>query len=500
MENIVPRNDSNTRQYTIATLQPLIDRCKPPLRSYLIWLGIWAVGDSLNTAAAVTPFVDERNLRPFLCALASVFPLIIIAAKLAQWLRRWAQQDRAGLSRRVTSVNRVLLVATMVTHITCAFWCAELSQRGWQVLIVIAMGGMASVGCFFGRLELLTRQSSRWGKIRVLRITWTGIVVALGVTQGVTEINAVRAVVVAALLVNMFADFHEARKFLASARRLRDYINAGTIAAESSSCGNGPSIWRTGILRRPDSQKLARAPDPSAGACSVTRSHTSRPPGSRKVILFLAADPGGTGPVALNQECAAIERELRLASKRDFEFCSKWFVSVDDFARYVMEYEPAIIHFSGHGACGEPAPADTSSASRDVVGVDSGGGSGILLHAERGGPQLVTARALAMMLKSMPTAPRLVLLNACYSQQQADELCTAVDCVVGMTGPIRDDSARTFAVGFYRALGNGRSVANAVEHAVATMAAKQLPDEHLPRCQTRDGLDASQLFLNGGHA
>jgi len=46
-----------------------------------------------------------------------------------------------------------------------------------------------------------------------------------------------------------------------------------------------------------------------------------------------------------------------------------------------------------------------------------------------------------------------------------------------------------------RALGNGRSVGNAVEQAVATLAAKQLPDEHLPRCRTRDGVDADQVVL-----
>jgi hypothetical protein len=38
-------------------------------------------------------------------------------------------------------------------------------------------------------------------------------------------------------------------------------------------------------------------------------------------------------------------------------------------------------------------------------------------------------------------------------------------------------------------------VANAVEHAVATLAAKQYPDEQLPRCRTRDGVDAHQVVL-----
>jgi hypothetical protein len=32
----------------------------------------------------------------------------------------------------------------------------------------------------------------------------------------------------------------------------------------------------------------------------------------RSVILFLAANPAGTSSLALDQECAAIERELKL--------------------------------------------------------------------------------------------------------------------------------------------------------------------------------------------
>ena len=64
-----------------------------------------------------------------------------------------------------------------------------------------------------------------------------------------------------------------------------------------------------------------------------------------------------------------------------------------------------------------------------------------------------------------------------------------------MSGVIRDDTARSFAVGFYRALGNRRSIGNAVEQAIATLAAKQLPDEHVLRCRTRRGVDAEQIFL-----
>jgi hypothetical protein len=217
--------------------------------------------------------------------------------------------------------------------------------------------------------------------------------------------------------------------------------------------------------------EAARTLDAAALLRAITRSQVSR-----SVILFLAANPSTTSPLALDQECAAIERELRMTAHRDdFEFRSKWAVSVDELARHLMELQPTIIHFSGHGL-----PTDDG---------------GIFLHDDASGSQLVTARALAMMVKSAAGSARVVVLNACYSDDHASALCAVVDCVVGMTGAIGDGAARSFAVGLYRALGNRRSVGNAVEHAVATLAAKQLPDEHLPRCRTRSGVDANRIVL-----
>jgi WD40 repeat protein len=219
----------------------------------------------------------------------------------------------------------------------------------------------------------------------------------------------------------------------------------------------------------------------------------------RRVILFLAANPGGTSRLALDEECAAIEHELRMTAHRDdFELRSAWAVTVDDVARHLIEWQPAIVHFSGHGAGTEAVPACGSATHRNVAGLVAGSvACGIYLHGEHGASQLVTDRALARLIKSAVPSARVVVLNACYSDAQADALCSAVDCVVGMTGAIGDDAARSFAAGFYRALGDRRSVANAVEHAVAILAAKQYPEEQLPRCRTRDGVDANEVVLSG---
>lgn len=227
----------------------------------------------------------------------------------------------------------------------------------------------------------------------------------------------------------------------------------------------------------------------------ICRQRLQRMGRKRNLILFLAANPDGASQLALDQEYAAIESELRMAPNRDdFELCSRWAVGVDEMARHLMELQPTIIHFSGHGARGLPTRRCSSSSTRDV-GIAASRRGGICLRNELGGIHVVTAYGLARMIDSSTESARVVVLNACYSDAQARELCGVVDCVVGMSGPIQDRDARCFAVGFYRALGNRRSVGHALEHAVATLAAKQLANQRMPRLRTRTGIDLDRLVL-----
>lgn len=191
------------------------------------------------------------------------------------------------------------------------------------------------------------------------------------------------------------------------------------------------------------------------------------------MILFLAANPRGD-LLKLSEECADIQRELRMSRNRArFRFESRWAVSVDELMRHLIELEPTILHFSGHG-CGT---------------------SGLMLQDDHGQPQLVSARALNMMVAATAKQLRVAVLNACYSSAQARELSASVECVISMNGPIHDSAARAFAARFYGALANGRSIGNAMEHGIATIAAKQLPSSAAPRCITRPGVNAHAIVL-----
>jgi len=142
--------------------------------------------------------------------------------------------------------------------------------------------------------------------------------------------------------------------------------------------------------------------------------------------------------------------------------------------RHLRDLDPTVVHFSGHG----------------------GGSNGLMLQGEHERPQLIDPEALTKVVRAAAQRVRLVVLNACYTTVQAEALCAAVACVVGMDGAIGDIAARKFAVQFYGALGSRRSIGNAVDNGTAVLAAYQLPDERLPRCVTRSGVDAHQVFLD----
>ncbi len=45
-----------------------------------------------------------------------------------------------------------------------------------------------------------------------------------------------------------------------------------------------------------------------------------------------------------------------------------------------------------------------------------------------------------------------VCLNACYSEKQAHAIAQHIDCVVGMSDAVGDESAVSFSASFYQAL------------------------------------------------
>ena len=159
-------------------------------------------------------------------------------------------------------------------------------------------------------------------------------------------------------------------------------------------------------------------------------------------ILILAANPKDTSRLRLDEEVREIDHGLRRAQRRDdFELKQEWAARPQDIRRAMLDFNPNIVHFCGHGE-GDP---------------------GIAFEDEVGQTQLVSAEALADFFKLFADHVKCVLLNACYSKVQAQAIAQHIDYVIGMKQAIGDGAAIEFAVAFYDALGAGKSIQFAYE-------------------------------------
>jgi hypothetical protein len=216
---------------------------------------------------------------------------------------------------------------------------------------------------------------------------------------------------------------------------------------------------------------------------------------TKQVILFLAANPGDTGRLALDREARAIHVELKHSGHRDrFEFVTRWAAEPLDLLRELRELKPTIVHFSGHSTRLDDS-ADREQG-RDVAAASSEAElGGMVFDSASGSGKVVTPEALAQTLGAAGASVRLVVLNACYTASTAEVLLARVDCVVGISGAVHDDAARNFAIGFYGGLGEHESIAAAFAQGKAAIRLDGLPDADRPQLQVRDGFDAAQLIL-----
>jgi hypothetical protein len=155
-----------------------------------------------------------------------------------------------------------------------------------------------------------------------------------------------------------------------------------------------------------------------------------------KKILVLAANPKNTTKLRLDEEVREIAEGLRRSKKSNqFVIESRWAVRPDDLRRSILDFEPQIVHFCGHGEAN----------------------GGLLLEDVTGQAKPVKPEALAGLFELFAEV-ECVLLNACYSEKQAEAIVQHIDYVIGMKQAIGDRAAIKFAVGFYDALGAGRTI------------------------------------------
>jgi hypothetical protein len=189
----------------------------------------------------------------------------------------------------------------------------------------------------------------------------------------------------------------------------------------------GPGGRRDAILTDLE-RALCQAPPNSSSSRSV------------RSILLLAADPSDLARLRLATEFREIQEKLRLAVYRDrFALHQRMALRPADLSQAMLDLQPEIVHFSGHGS----------------------GADGLYLEDEWGQGKLVTGEALAALFRTFADRTKAVILNACFTEPQAEAIAEHIDFVIGTRREIGDDTATVFSLGFYQALGAGRSIEDA---------------------------------------
>lgn len=161
----------------------------------------------------------------------------------------------------------------------------------------------------------------------------------------------------------------------------------------------------------------------------------------RTKILIVAANPKDTSRLRLDEEVREIEEGLQRSQRRNqFRVKSTWAPRPKDLRRALLDEQPHIVHFSGHGAP-----------------------EGLVLENAAGEAFTVLPEALEGLFNLFSDNLGCVLLNACYSEAQATAIARRIPYVIGMKEEIADEVALEFAVGFYDALGAGKSIEKAFE-------------------------------------
>ena len=177
------------------------------------------------------------------------------------------------------------------------------------------------------------------------------------------------------------------------------------------------------------------------------------------VVLFLASDPTNASRLRLGEELREIQGTLQLAKLRDrVTLQQRMSVRPADISQALLDMQPQVVHFSGHGAASGELCFENVLGETHPVGPD----------------------ALAALFEQFSDQVNCVVLNACFSEVQAKAIAQHISYVVGMNQAIGDRAAIAFAIGFYQALGAGRTIEDAYKLGCVQIRLQGIPEHLVP--------------------
>ncbi|MCG9699492.1 CHAT domain-containing protein [Vibrio natriegens] len=191
-------------------------------------------------------------------------------------------------------------------------------------------------------------------------------------------------------------------------------------------------------------------------------------------VLFLASNPRDQGQLGLDEEVRSIKEMIAKSRHRDvvkLESC--WAVRPGDILQYINEYQPTIVHFSGHG-----------SSNDELVLMDNNSNT-----------KLVSMESIVQAMSVANEDLRLVFFNTCHSKNQASNVTEYIECAIGMNTSISDNAAQVFSAQFYSSLGFGLSVEKSFNQAKAALMLEGIPEENTPALFVKSGCDAAGICI-----
>ncbi len=209
---------------------------------------------------------------------------------------------------------------------------------------------------------------------------------------------------------------------------------------------------------------LTTAPPLGETPPKSTNAVPSETPKYKFKLLFLGANPPGTRELRIRDEHSRIVEKLA-ADKRQDEYLvlTEFYARASDWQEILIRDKPNIIHFSGHGTNQGLGHASDGSNDRIIYDAErkkqkekeKESLKGIVMYDESmRRAQLVSTMALDDLFslvteEDLGLQVKVVLLNACFTDNQAVAIGKYVEYVVGTSDAVPDEAAIQFAAGFY---------------------------------------------------
>ncbi|MGR3723152.1 CHAT domain-containing protein [Abyssibius alkaniclasticus] len=197
---------------------------------------------------------------------------------------------------------------------------------------------------------------------------------------------------------------------------------------------------------------------------------------SRLKVAYLTTNPNPSASIRTDTEVRQVTQAIQRSTNRQFIDIAHYpAAQFSDLLDALNEFQPDVVHFSGHGGAQSVVFDGGSIDAPDSVEIDYS----------------MINRALA----ATKTPPKLLVLNACDTHLGAEVFLDNVSFVVAMSDSIPDITATVFATQLYSALAAKQPLAKAVEQGKLAVQALGLAESDLPKVLAAIGHNADEEIL-----